>query len=100
MFLSIVILSEQEQIKQTYQTLCQYSGATKINKPSFIQFFVNYVDPIISDRLWLIFDTKYDGFLDFEEWSTGLAILIRGNREDRIKCMFGLNYILLICIKK
>lgn len=50
-----------------------------------MQYWTDYVDPIIADRLWLIFDTKYDSFLDFEEWSTGLANTLRGNKEDRMK---------------
>ena len=76
---------EQEQIKQTFGVLCNRSGTTKINQPTFIQYWADYVDPIIADRLWLIFDTKFDSFLDFEEWSTGLATTVRGNKEDRVK---------------
>jgi hypothetical protein len=76
---------EQEQIKQTYSVLCNRSGTTKINQPTFIQYWADYVDPIIADRLWLIFDTKFDSLLDFEEWSTGLSTTVRGNKEDRVK---------------
>lgn len=43
------------------------------------------MDPIIADRLWLIFDTKFDSFLDFEEWATGLSNTLRGNKDDRVK---------------
>ena len=83
---AIVTAAEQEQIKQTYSVLCQRSGTNKINQPTFVQYWTDYVDPIIADRLWLIFDTKFDSFLDFEEWATGLSNTLRGNKDDRVKC--------------
>jgi Ca2+-binding EF-hand superfamily protein len=86
--------AEQEQIKQTYSVLCQRSGTTKINQPTFVQYWNDYLDPIIADRLWLIFDTKYDSFLDFEEWCTCLSNTLRGNKDDRfnlIKSIFDID---------
>lgn len=80
---------EQEQIKQTYNVLCQRSGTTKINQPTFVQYWADYVDPIIAERLWVIFDTKFDSFLDFEEWATGLSTTLRANKEERFKRTFN-----------
>lgn len=72
-------------MKQTFGLLTRRSGTNKINQPTFVQYWTDYVDPIIADRLWLVFDTKYDSFLDFEEWAIGLSNTLRGNKEDRIK---------------
>ena len=74
-----------------------------LNRNSFQAFFKNFVFQqntnraldldrlqIIIDKLFSVFDTDENGFLDFSEISIGLSVLCGDSRDDKVKAAFDL----------
>ena len=47
-----------------------------------------YVRKYVLPRVFLLFDTKKDGAIDFDEYLCAVALFRAGTVEDKIKCSF------------
>jgi Ca2+-binding EF-hand superfamily protein len=45
---------------------------------------------MLSERLFAQFDVKGTGYIDFEEFITGLAIVCRGTQNEKIHFLFNM----------
>lgn len=61
-------------------------------KPNFrlvMRDRLRFENALVSDRLYTMFDVNGDGNLDAEEVATGLVLMVRGTRKDRLKLAFS-----------
>ncbi len=81
---------ELKVIKETFKDLCSLSGDEKyrVDKETFLKYFP--IPGLIGERLFVIFDKKNEGFLDYEEFLSSLAVLCRGSWEEKVKFVFKL----------
>lgn len=50
---------------------------------------LRFDNPLVMDKLYTMFDVNGDGKLDAEEVATGLVLMVRGSRHDRLKLAFS-----------
>ena len=50
---------------------------------------LRFDNPLVMDKLYTMFDVNGDGQLDAEEVATGLVLMVRGSRHDRLKLAFS-----------
>ena len=46
-------------------------------------------DDMLMDRVFRVFDKDNDGFINMEEWVTGLSVFLRGTLQERINYCFA-----------
>jgi Ca2+-binding EF-hand superfamily protein len=59
--------------------------------PLSIPFRVCPITPVLfllSEQLFRVFDAKNTGFVDWDEFISGLAVACRGNAEEKLKFAF------------
>lgn len=62
-------------LRKTWQDLADRSNGKGIDKETFLQYFP--LHGLLGDRLFAQFDIKKKGYIDFEEFITGLSISCR-----------------------
>jgi hypothetical protein len=62
-------------LKKTWKDLSERSGGKGIDKETFLQYFP--LNGLLGERLFAQFDVRGTGFVDFDEFITGLAKVCR-----------------------
>jgi hypothetical protein len=62
-------------LRKTWQDLSDRSKGKGIDKDTFLQYFP--LNGLLGERLFAQFDIRKTGFIDFEEFITGLATVCR-----------------------
>ena len=62
-------------LKKTWKDLSDRSGGKGIDKETFLQYFP--LNGLLGERLFAQFDVRGSGFIDFDEFITGLAKVCR-----------------------
>jgi Ca2+-binding EF-hand superfamily protein len=62
-------------LKKTWQDLADRSNGKGIDKDTFLQYFP--LNGLLGERLFAQFDTRKTGYIDFDEFITGLATVCR-----------------------
>lgn len=75
-------------LKQTWQDLADRCEGRGIDKDTFLQYFP--LNGLLGERLFVSFDTKSNGFIDFDEFVMALATLARGSMDARIHFIFNM----------
>jgi Ca2+-binding EF-hand superfamily protein len=50
---------------------------------------LRFDNPLVMNKMYTMFDVNGDGELDAEEVATGLVLMVRGSRSDRLKLAFS-----------
>jgi Ca2+-binding EF-hand superfamily protein len=79
---------EVHVLHKTWQDLADRSSGKGIDKDTFLQYFP--LNGLLGERLFAQFDTKGTGFIDFEEFIVGLAIVCRGNSDEKVHFIFNM----------
>ncbi|SBS83620.1 calcium-dependent protein kinase 7, putative (CDPK7) [Plasmodium ovale curtisi] len=79
---------ELEVLKKIYKELGSRSSSSHIDKETFLQFFP--LPGLWGERLFLKFNFKNTGYIDFEEFIIGIAICCRGTKSDKINVLFDI----------
>lgn len=79
---------EVHVLKKTWQDLADRSNGKGIDKDTFLQYFP--LNGLLGERLFAQFDKRHCGFIDFEEFITGLATVCRGTADDKIHFVFNM----------
>ncbi|XP_076349557.1 calaxin-like isoform X2 [Tachypleus tridentatus] len=64
---------------------------SKLERTTFREVLYNtfeMTDDILMDRIFRTFDADSDGIIDFEEWVTGLSIILRGTLDEKTDFCF------------
>lgn len=75
-------------LQKTWQELADRTNGKGIDKETFLQYFP--LNGLLGERLFVQFDTKDNGLIDFDEFVTGLAIMCRGTLDDKIHFLFNM----------
>lgn len=62
-------------LRKTWRDLADRSGGKGIDKDTFLQYFP--LNGLLGERLFAQFDARKSGFIDFDEFITGLATVCR-----------------------
>jgi len=76
-----------------YRDLASRSGGTAIDKTTFLLFFplpVPCTQGLWGERLFLRFDRKQKGRIDYEDFATGLSICTKSSHEEKLRFLFSL----------
>ena len=79
---------EVHVLHKTWQDLADRSNGKGIDKDTFLQYFP--LNGLLGERLFAQFDTKGTGFIDFDEFLIGLAIVCRGNSDEKVHFIFNM----------
>ena len=79
---------EMHVLHKTWQDLADRSNGKGIDKDTFLQYFP--LNGLLGERLFAQFDTKGTGFIDFEEFIVGLAVVCRGNSDEKVHFIFDM----------
>ncbi|EUD65412.1 CAMK protein kinase [Plasmodium inui San Antonio 1] len=79
---------ELEVLKKIFKELGSRSASGQIDKETFLQFFP--LPGLWGERLFLKFNFKNTGYIDFEEFIIGIAICCRGTKSDKISVLFDI----------
>ncbi|SCO72717.1 calcium-dependent protein kinase 7, putative [Plasmodium vivax] len=79
---------ELEVLKKIFKELGSRSASSQIDKETFLQFFP--LPGLWGERLFLKFNFKNTGYIDFEEFIIGIAICCRGTKSDKISVLFDI----------
>ncbi|ANQ08114.1 Asparagine-rich protein [Plasmodium coatneyi] len=79
---------ELEVLKKIFKELGSRSASNQIDKETFLQFFP--LPGLWGERLFLKFNFKNTGYIDFEEFIIGIAICCRGTKSDKISVLFDI----------
>ena len=58
-----------------------------VNKETFLQYMP--LNGLLGDRLFEVFDTSGDGYIDFDEFIIGLSHMGRGNMDTKVRWVWG-----------
>jgi Ca2+-binding EF-hand superfamily protein len=75
-------------LKMTWSDLADRSNGKGIDKDTFLQYFP--LNGLLGERLFVQFDTKKTGYIDFDEFIIGLSIACRGSKDDKIRFVFNM----------
>ncbi|GAB66506.1 asparagine-rich protein [Plasmodium cynomolgi strain B] len=73
---------ELEVLKKIFKELGSRSASSQIDKETFLQFFP--LPGLWGERLFLKFNFKNTGYIDFEEFIIGIAICCRGTKVTKL----------------
>lgn len=79
---------ELHVLKKTWQDLADRSNGKGIDKDTFLQYFP--LHGLLGERLFAQFDSHKRGYIDFDEFITGLATVCRGTPDDKIHFVFNM----------
>lgn len=79
-------VDELGNLTRLFQNLARRSPNATINREHFLEFV--QLPGLHGEQLFKAFDTKQTGVIDLEEFVTGLALICRGTREEKIRFMF------------
>lgn len=70
-------------LQRTFQDLAERSqGRKTIDKLTFTKVF--QMPGILGDRLFAAFDRKNIGAIDYDEFVSGLGLIVRGSLEEKV----------------
>jgi Ca2+-binding EF-hand superfamily protein len=75
-------------LQMTWQDLADRSNGRGVDKDTFLQYFP--LNGLLGERLFVQFDTKKTGYIDFDEFIIGLSIVCRGSNDDKIHFVFNM----------
>jgi len=75
-------------LQKTWQDLAERTNGKGIDKETFLQYFP--LNGLLGERLFAQFDTKGNGYIDFEEFILGLSIACRGTLDEKIHFIFNM----------
>lgn len=81
-------VDEIEILRKIYRELNVRSLNDGIDKETFIQYF--HLPGLWSERLFLMFDRKQSGHVDYEDLMRGLAVCCRGTKSERVRVLFDI----------
>ena len=72
-------------LQRTWLDLAERSNEPQkgVNKETFLQYMP--LNGLLGDRLFNVFDRNSDGYIDFDEFVTGLSEMGRGNIDTKIR---------------
>lgn len=76
-----------------FRDLASRSGGASIDKTTFMLFFplpVTCNQGLWGERLFLRFDRKQTGRIDYEDFATGLSICTKSSHEEKLRFLFSL----------
>jgi len=76
---------ELELLRRTWLDLAERSTDPQkgVTKETFLQYMP--LHGLLGERLFNVFDHNSDGFIDFDEFVTGLSEMGRGNMDQKIR---------------
>lgn len=75
-------------LQLTWLDLADRSNGKGIDKDTFLQYFP--LNGLLGERLFVQFDTKKTGFIDFDDFIIGLSRVCRGTQDDKIHFIFDM----------
>lgn len=75
-------------LRKTWQDLADRSNGKGIDKETFLQYFP--LHGLLGERLFVQFDVKNTGYIDLDEFITGLAACCRGSAEEKMRFIFNM----------
>lgn len=75
-------------LQMTWQDLADRSSGKGIDKDTFLQYFP--LNGLLGERLFVQFDNKKTGYIDFDEFIIGLSTVCRGSKDDKIHFVFNM----------
>lgn len=80
---------ELENIKETYKILAKrYDGKVLSNGVFVAHFDQQIKDDFFTTRLFHAFNSKRTGFVDIEEFASGVSTCLRGRGAPAMECSF------------
>ena len=79
---------EVRVLKETFKDLAQRSPGKTVDKATFLHFFP--LPGSLGERLFMMFDRKNTGVIDYDEFMCGLAISCRGSWEEKVQFVFNI----------
>jgi Ca2+-binding EF-hand superfamily protein len=77
-----------EIIFLTWRELADRSNGKGIDQEVFLQYFP--LHGLLGERLFVQFDSKKRGYIDFDDFITGLSRVCRGTDDDKIHFIFDM----------
>ena len=75
-------------LRMTWQDLADRGNGKGIDKETFLQYFP--LNGLLGERLFLQFDQKKAGYIDFDQFIIGLSMISRGNQDEKIHFIFNM----------
>ena len=75
-------------LKQTWQDMADRNDGRGIDKETFLQYFP--LHGLLGERMFVSFDRKKTGFIDFDDFVIALAVMARGNLDQKIHFLFDM----------
>ena len=75
-------------LRMTWQDLADRCNGKGIDKETFLQYFP--LNGLLGERLYLQFDRKKMGFIDFDHFIIGLSTICRGSQDEKIHFIFNM----------
>jgi Ca2+-binding EF-hand superfamily protein len=75
-------------LQMTWKDLADRTNGKGIDKDTFLQYFP--LNGLLGERLFVQFDTKKTGYIDFDEFIIGLSTVCRGTPDDKIHFVFNM----------
>jgi len=79
--------SQYETLKEKYKKMAKESHSKKVDKATFKKYIFSK-EPELTDRLFDVFDANKDGTVDFVELATGVALCVKGYKDEKIQMIF------------
>ena len=79
---------EVDLLFMTWENLAERSNGKGIDKETFLQYFP--LNGLLGERLFVQFDTKKTGYVDFDDFIIGLSTVCRGSKDDKIRFVFNM----------
>lgn len=89
----IVTAQELRLTAKLFRDLSSRCGGETINKTTFLQFFQLPVTPsqgMWGERLFDKFDRYKSGRIDYDQFTMGLSVCIKGSEEEKLRLLFSL----------
>jgi serine/threonine protein kinase/Ca2+-binding EF-hand superfamily protein len=75
-------------LKQTWADMAERNDGRGIDKDTFLQYFP--VNGLLGERMFVSFDTKGTGFIDLDDFVIALAVIGRGNLDQKTRFLFDI----------
>ncbi|TYZ67127.1 hypothetical protein PybrP1_011222 [[Pythium] brassicae (nom. inval.)] len=79
---------EMQLLRETFKGLANARNGSAVDKETFLKCFP--MPGLLGERLFEVFDKDRSDSIRFNEFLTGVAILFRGSRKEKLKFVFDL----------
>jgi|LauGreSBDMM110SN_4_FD.fasta_scaffold336809_1 Ca2+-binding EF-hand superfamily protein len=77
---------EIEVLEKTWRDMAERNNGKGVDKETFLQYFP--LNGLLGERLFAQFNKSSTDLINFDDFITGLAIVCRGNKDEKIHFLF------------